>query len=159
MKALHLLSPAIIFILADCSNPDRSKLAHIDASLPASFNFNKMNVKVVSSSINERKSTMSTLYGNAIAMQILKNKEANQNGEVLALVTWKQQEDTHWFGARIPGKLLDVEVIKTTPGKSAGNPDINYQRFEGSKLILNTDTTGRSERIRYILAQQPSVMP
>jgi len=159
MKALHLLSPAIILILAGCSNPDYSKLIHADASLPASFNFNKMDLKVVSSSINETKSTMSTLYGNDIALQTLKNKEANQSGEVLALVTWKRQEDSHWFGAWIPGKLLAVEVIKTAPGKAAEGPEISYQRFEGSKLTLNTDTTGRVKSIRYILEQQPSVMP
>jgi hypothetical protein len=77
--------------------------------------------------------------------------------EILALVTWKQQSDEHWFGANIPGDLQTVEMIKTTPG--GPGTSINYQRFKGKNLNFNTDTLGRQARIKYIFDLKPSIMP
>ena len=33
-------------------------------------------------------------------------------GAVLGLVTWRQREDPHWFGARIPGSVVSVEFVE-----------------------------------------------
>jgi hypothetical protein len=27
------------------------------------------------------------------------------------LVTWREREDPHWFGARIPGEMVSVEFV------------------------------------------------
>ncbi|MET1056119.1 MAG: hypothetical protein ABWY16_12490 [Pedobacter sp.] len=159
MKAINILLPVLILLSAACSkHPDDADLMNEDAALPASFNFSKMGLKVISSSINQTRGTMSTLYGNDLALNTTKAGNPVHAGEVLAMITWKQKEDIHWFGARIPGKVLSLEMIKTT-GEQAGNIKTHYQRFEGKELVLKTDTTGNDQHIRYILAQQPSVMP
>lgn len=159
MKSIYILFPAMALVMASCSNrTDPAKLINKEASLPESFNFNKMNLKVVNSSINQKKATMSTLYGNDNALNALKADSGIRTNEVLAFVTWKQKEDEHWFGARIPGDLQSLELIKTTKDDS-GNDQITYQRFEGSKLTLRKDTIGNAQSIKYIFEQKPSVMP
>lgn len=159
MKSAYLFIPALIIFLSGCSQKDNTSLINTAASLPESFNFNQMGLKVINSSTNPKKETMSTLYGNDQALAAYKGNGGTQPGEVIALVTWKQQEDDHWFGAKIPGKLLALELIKTKAGQPANHPEIVYQRFEGSKLTLNNDTAGRSKSIAYILSQQPSILP
>jgi len=100
---------------------------------------------------------MSTLYGNGLALQkaIGFNKEL-VSGELFTLVTWKQQPDEHWFGANIPGDLQSVEVLKSN--SNGAIVVLNYQRYEGKTLVLTTDTLDKSERIKFILDQRPSVM-
>jgi hypothetical protein len=101
---------------------------------------------------------MSTLYGNPLALQKAAafNKEL-AGGELFTLVTWKQQPDAHWFGASIPGHLQSVEILKTQ--SNGTNVVFNYGRYEGKTLVLNSDTLYKSERIKFILDQRPSVMP
>ena len=101
---------------------------------------------------------MSTLYGNALALQKSKDlSEALVGGESFTLVTWKQQPDEHWFGANIPGDLKSVEVLKSN--SNGAIVVLNYQRYEGKTLVLTTDTLDKSERIKFMLIQRPSVMP
>jgi hypothetical protein len=159
MRANYIVLSALIISLASCSGNDEEQLINTKASLPASFNFNKMDLKVINSSINPGKSTMSTLYGNQPALEMMKSGKAHQGGEVLALVTWKQQEDEHWFGAKIPGALVGIELIKTSTAPNGGRPDLIYQRYAGSELVLNKDTTGKAKSIQYILGQAPSILP
>jgi len=159
MNTKYIVLPALILALAGCSNHDQSKLINKEASLPSSFQFNKMGLKVINSSINKKKETMSTLYGNDLALQSFKSNTPHTSGEVLALVTWKQKEDEHWFGAKIPGPLLAVELVKTANSGETTNPEIGYERFEGSSLTLNKDTTGRSKSIAIIFNQKPSILP
>lgn len=133
-------------------------LTNAKATIPTSFNFSKLGLKVITSSINKKQGTMSTLYGDPIA---LSNAEAVSKviapNEVLALVTWKQQADKHWFGANIPGSLQSIEMIKTI---SAGTVvTVHYQRFEGKDLNFHADTLGRETRIKYILGLHASIMP
>lgn len=159
MKLSYILFAAMAAVTAACSHPaDPEKLINKEASLPASFNFNKMGLKVVNSSINQQKATMSTLYGNDNALNALKAAKGVQPDEVLAFITWKQKEDEHWFGAKIPGNLQTLELIKTIKGTGL-SPQVTYQKFEGNKLTLVKDTTGNAQRIKYIFEQQPSVMP
>jgi len=129
------------------------------ASLPASFNFSKLGLRVLSSSVNHRQATMATLYGNDLACQAaLAGTGAAQPGEVLALLTWRQQADPNWFGARIPGALQSLELLRTGPG-STGRPAVTYQCFMGKNLTPQADTLHQQERIAYLLAQKPAVMP
>jgi hypothetical protein len=155
----HIILASLALILSACGdNTNHTELINTKASLPPSFNFPKLGLKVISSSINKKQGTMSTLYGNA---QALNNAETDNKVivpyEILALVTWKQQSDEHWFGANIPGDLQTVEMIKTTPG--GPGTSINYQRFKGKNLNFNTDTLGRQARIKYIFDLKPSIMP
>jgi hypothetical protein len=160
MKTNYIILAAMALVLSACTNRiPGEQLLNKKAAIPASFNFSKAGLKVITSSINKKNKTMSTLYGNDLALKNAISGAADHTaGENLTLVTWKQQEDDRWFGAMIPGDLQSVEVIKTTKS-NAGATLINYQKFESNKLILNPDTLHEQERIKYIFAQQPAVMP
>lgn len=112
-------------LMMSCSSKKEYEPFNQNASLPEHFDFNAMNLHVVTSSINHKKQIMMTLYGNASAMDELKDNAAkNENKEkILALVTWSQKDDPYWFGAKIPDHLLSVEVIKST-GPFSDNPGI-----------------------------------
>jgi hypothetical protein len=160
MKTSPILFAAFVLILSACNNrKPAQELLNKKAAIPASFNFSKAGLKVITSSINKKEQTMSTLYGNDLALKTAISGSTNYPpGENLTLVTWKQQDDDRWFGARIPGDLLSVEVVKTVTSNT-GNAIVSYQKFSGHELTPASDIPNQQERIKYIFAQKPSVMP
>jgi hypothetical protein len=55
----------------------------------------------ISMLVDRREGTMSLLYGNDAAR---------------ALLTWKQRDDPHWFGARIPGEAVRIDRSASNHG-------------------------------------------
>jgi hypothetical protein len=158
-NATTIILAAFCLLIGACSNNTNSSgNINTKASFPDSFKFSPAGLKVINSSINKKHGTMSTLYGNPLALKKAMgfNKEVVA-GEEFTLVTWQQQPDAHWFGANIPGDLQSVEVLKTT--SNGGTVAINYHQYEGKNLVLNTDTLHQGERIKYIFDQRPSLMP
>jgi hypothetical protein len=159
---MHATTIALAGLLAlsACSQPQvLSGQLNEAASLPPSFDFSKLGLRVLASSVNRRQATMATLYGNDLARQAaLGSNRTAQPGEVLALVTWRQKADPNWFGARIPGALQSVELLRTAP-RSTDRPAVTYQCFTGKDLTLRADTLHQQERIAYLLTQKPAVMP
>lgn len=159
MRWIYALMSAITLLNFSCSSHvDSTQLVNKAASLPASFQFEAKGLdKVITSSINRKQATMSTLYGNDPAFKhTLTNADSSYpDGSVLALVTWKQQEDQHWYGANIPGELQSIEVVKIN------GTTTTYEQFSGSTLTpaANTDTSLVNRRTRYILAEKPIVTP
>ncbi|MBS7565373.1 hypothetical protein KHS38_13255 [Mucilaginibacter sp. Bleaf8] len=152
-----IISAFAIFISCkQASNPDQ--LINQKASLPDHFKLSELHQKVITSFISKKDSTMSILYGNHEAYNALdSNVPSSLSGVSATLVTWRQQDDPHWFGARIPGDLLAVETIKAAgTGK---NTVLNYQRYTGKQLVKLADTTGRAGRIKFIMSQQASILP
>lgn len=128
------------------------------ARLPVSFNFDSLKLKVMASFINAKLGTISLLYANSpVIKNSYKVKRSHSAGEVMALITWKQQPDTNWFGARIPGALQTLELIEIIADPS--HPIITYKRYRGRNLLIDKDTLGQLTRTKYILELQPSVMP
>lgn len=158
MKALYSLLAVCTLMLTACSDNKPAELYNTKAALPASQKYNLDGLKVITSFVNKTKGTASTLYGNDLALNsaIDGNKSIAAN-EIFTLVTWKQQDDDHWFGAKIPSDVESVEVIRTAP--SGNNIAVNYQQLNGKALDLKTDTSGQAERVKYILGQKPSVLP
>ena len=155
---IYICFAGLIFFSAYDDNNNTAKQLNEKAEMPSTFKFDTLGLKVMATSINKKAGTMSTLYANPLALKNTISGAKNQEaGEVLTLITWKQQEDIHWFGARIPGDLLSAELIKTT-GK-ADNVITAYKKYEGKELTAIQDTTHQQDRINYIFAQQPSVMP
>ncbi|WP_114939583.1 hypothetical protein [Mucilaginibacter endophyticus] len=158
MKVLYSLLAACTLMLAACSDNKPVELYNTKAALPSSPKYNLDGLKVITSFVNKTKGTASTLYGNDLALKAaIEGNKIIAGNEIFTLVTWKQQEDDHWFGAKIPSDVESVEVVKTA---SSGNTvAVNYQQLNGKALDLKTDTSGQAERIKYILGQKPSVLP
>jgi hypothetical protein len=159
MKASTIALGALLALSA-CSQPKvPAGQRNAAASLPAAFDFSKMGLRVLSTFVNCRQATTATLYGNDLARQAaLGAPGATQPGEVLALITWRQQPDPNWFGARIPGALQSLELLRTG-NAGAGRSAVRYQCFVGKNLVLKADTLHQQARIAYLLAQKPAVLP
>jgi hypothetical protein len=117
---------------------------------------------VITSSIDKRQSTMSTLYGNSVAVQYARGSSLHDYppGSQLSLVTWAQREDQHWFGANIPGELKSVELLRV--GASADNGvSYSYELYEGSPLRRTSVSEGHSAagRAPFLLSLRAAVMP
>jgi len=61
--------------------------------------------------------------------------QAYPAGAVLGLVTWRQKDDPHWFGGRIPDAPASVEFV------AYGQAPV-YRYFAGSPLAEQADSGG-----------------
>ena len=142
--------------------PGTSDAINRDAALPADLPYQPFQWRVITSFIDKQHSTMSTLYGNdlAVGRARMSPQTPYPTGAALALVTWSQQEDRHWFGGRIPGKAESVEFVTVNAAK-AGKPAYSYQSYEGSPLSEIPAQSGAitQARIDSIVSQKASVMP
>ena len=116
----------------------RAEVVNNDAAnLPASLPYQPLGWNAITMYVDRKTRTTATLYGNETAMQAVQPRKetaaasAYSAGSVLALVTWAQREDPHWFGARIPDSPECVEVVQMT----ASGPATSYRRFAGAGLI------------------------
>lgn len=162
MKTIYLLITGCLLFLCSCTRRTKPEdNINQQASLPAGFDLNALHLKVLTSFINKKTGTMATLYGNEPAFNnAAKGWQNQQPGAILALVTWKQQEDQRWYGANIPGELQSAELVKTQAG--AGNTiTTGYQQFSGPQLaeVTTIDSATKQQRLQFLLAQHPAVMP
>jgi hypothetical protein len=117
--------------------------------------------KVVTSGVNPKSSTMYTLYGNDIAVLYARTSAGRNypDGAVLALVTWQQQEDARWFGARIPAQSKSAEFLSVRVPED-GHFSNAYRRYEGSPLREVASTERQTEaRVASLLSLRAAVMP
>lgn len=129
---------------------------NVKASIPGDFNFKKQGFKVVSLLIDKKAATISTMYGNDVAIESLKKGNLQQSsGMVIFLITWKQRSNPYWYGNNIPGPLTSVEMLTT----DRETKKVKYRLFKGSNLILTPNETQAEPRINFILAQKPSILP
>ncbi len=131
------------------------------ASLTGRLPWNPLQWKVITSLMDNRAATMSTLYGNDLAVRVARSGGRDYPpGSVLSLVTWRKQDDDRWFGAGIPGQVNSVEFVMVTAGPN-NQSSYSYERYEGSPLIKTSAVDGRSPTVRagYLLSRRASVMP
>ena len=110
--------------------------------------------------VDPKTHTTATLYGNDAAMQVQEcggaPSFAYPSGSVLALVTWAQREDPHWFGGRIPNTPLTAEFVQISSG---GNAHV-YRLFEGRTLVeRHPDAVDASQRTNFILNLKLAYLP
>jgi hypothetical protein len=128
------------------------------AALPASLPYQPLGWSPVTLYVDPNLHTMSALFRSSAAAQRSSTTPASgyPAGTVLALVTWGQREDPHWFGARIPGDPRSVEFVEI--GNSR-HPE-NYRRYAGSKLTeVRTTQEVAAQRIQFLLELTPARMP
>jgi hypothetical protein len=152
-------------MLAGCTVPNSrvstrpNDLAELGGGISALSN--PLLWKVVTSGVDPQSSTMYTLYGNDIAVLYARTSVGREypDGAVLALVTWQQQDDARWFGARIPARPESVEFLNVSvPG--GGHSSNAYRRYEGSPLREVASTESQNEaRVATLLSLRAAVMP
>jgi hypothetical protein len=162
MKMFIFLGTLFITVITGCAGKKTppADLFNQQASLPAGLSFHPLEWKVISSSFSKSSKTMSTLYGNDLAVTYARSGKGTTYpaGAELALVTWNQQEDQHWFGANIPATVRSVEHVSFPATGSAGPL---YEMYNGASLEKagSADTLMAQQRMAYIVAQKASVMP
>jgi hypothetical protein len=129
------------------------------AGLPTSLPHQPLGWGAITMFVDPKAHTMATLYGNDAAMQAVQARRTGPEypaGAVLALVTWVQRDDPHWFGARIPDQPQSVEFVQIAgSGQQPG-----YQRFAGPGLTADQGAGGAAaERTRFVLGLAPAQLP
>lgn len=142
--------------------PATHALPNYDASPLGDLPTNPLHWKIITSSISPGDSTMSTLYGNDVAVQSARTSQRTgyPAGAILSLVTWTQQEDPRWFGANIPHHVKSVEFVFVNAADS-GKPAYSYQSFDGSPLRKSSEEAGPTPGVRAqsLLIQRAAVLP
>lgn len=143
---------------------DRSEVTNEAAALPSSLPWQPLNWKPITMYVNRNDHTMTLLFGNELAMKAVEAQRGSgsftqpsySSGSVLALVTWKQREDPHWFGARIPDRPLSVEFVSITPQAS----EREYRLFAGDSLLEKSlDAYQAQANINRIVSLMPVGIP
>ena len=131
------------------------------AALPSSLPYQPLSWQGITMYVDPAARQIATLFGNDAAMQGVHPRgertvaSSYSGGSVLALITWYQREDPHWFGGRIPDLPKLVEFVQVTAGQR-----MSYRRFSGPALTEEQVTIDLSaRRIASILALAPAPLP
>ena len=156
-----LLMAALLAGLSGCTEHRTpvQQILNSSASMPAStLPMNPLSWRVLTSFANRGEHTMATLYGNDAAIESARSSGTYEDGAVVALVTWKQKEDPHWFGGNIPAAPVRVEFAQAAGASSTMR--WNYSRYEGKPLHAVTSTPDdQAQRINFLVSQRAAVMP
>ena len=131
------------------------------AALPATLPFQPLDWSAITMYVDPKTHITATLYGNEAAIKAIHAATQSQPssyplGAVLALVTWTQREDPHWFGARIPDLPQSVEFVRT----AAPNQPSTYRHFAGPSLTEDHPSASTTtQRTNFIQAQAPAWLP
>jgi hypothetical protein len=133
------------------------------AALPARLPYQSLGWSAITMYVDPANHTMATLYGNETALRSLNLRSTDTatapsypQGAVLALGTWIQRDDPHWFGARIPDAPQSIEFVEV--GLESGKN--NYRRFAGAELAPATvGTITEAARMNFILGLTPVRLP
>ncbi|MNI15284.1 hypothetical protein D3C81_595680 [compost metagenome] len=118
----YIVAALLLTLLVGCAqqNPTthavlglkESAAIHELADLPE----NPLLLHGITSRIQPKDGTLSTLYGNTIAYDHAHTKGAGNYpaGAVLYYVTWQSEADKQWFGANVPALIKTVEQVKFT---------------------------------------------
>lgn len=144
----------------------REVVNHKAATIPANLPYQPLSWGAITMYVDPGAHATATLYGNDSAIEAARSRRAASTGAskdleypadaVLALVTWAQREDPHWFGGRIPDIPQSVEFVQM---RGAGQQN-DYRRFAGPALAEDRNE-GRSaaERASFILGLTPVQLP
>jgi len=127
------------------------------AGLPTSLPYQPLAWSAITLYVDPATRTIAVLYGNDVAIRAVRSRSESSTypaGSVLALVTWAQREDPHWFGARIPDKPRAVEFVQVAAAGSLGS----YRRFAEESLLEEASVDG-GKRMEFIRSLAPAQLP
>src|ERR1700761_774768 len=109
MRVRAIACAAMLVAMCGCSGKKiaDADLYNVQAEVAAGLPYPVLEWKAITTVVDRGAEngagTTSTLFGNDAAVSAARAGTAYPAGAVLGLVTWRQREDPHWFGARIPG--------------------------------------------------------
>ncbi|MEI9972721.1 MAG: cytochrome P460 family protein [Ignavibacteriota bacterium] len=117
---------------------------------------------VITTMVDRPSSTMSTLFGNDIAVRYARANSQHDYpaGAQIALVTWTQQEDPRWFGASILAQVKSIETVTVSAGPDNRNT-YSYELYEGSPAVKTSASEDHSSgsRADLLLSLRAAVLP
>jgi len=151
MKLLFVTIIACI-ALASCDGPSKPTLS------PENI-FDSKDLHVITSLINKRMGTASTLYGNDLALAASQRQIKNHTaGEIYQFVTWKLHPNPYWFGGDINGVQNSLETVEVLPSKDK-QIAVRYTRTNNDHASPESLALDKQNRINFIFGQKPSVFP
>jgi hypothetical protein len=136
------------------------------AALPPSLPYQPLGWRAITMYVDPKTRTTATLYGNDAAIDGMDARGQTtvsgppattySAGAVLALVTWAQRDDPHWFGARIPAAPLSIEFVSfAATGRTA-----DYRRFAGAGLLEEYPVASEAaRRVSFMVGLVPARLP
>jgi mono/diheme cytochrome c family protein len=132
------------------------------ATLPASLPYQPLGWHVITLFVDPAAHATAILFGNDAAIAAVHARTsaggapAYPSGAVVALVTWVQRDDPHWFGARIPDGPQSVEFLKVDAKQEANS----YRRFSGGSLSEDPSAQAVApSRTSFIVSLAPAPLP
>jgi hypothetical protein len=135
------------------------------ASLPENLPYQPLNWSAITMYVDPNTRAIAVLFGNDEAMQTVRaarsspignaSDPAYAAGAVLALVTWAERDDPHWFGARIPDTPQSAEFVQMVAGGQT-----SYRRFTGTGLTEDHPSSSTAaQRSSFVLGLAPAWLP
>lgn len=135
---------------------DRGEVLNNAAALPANLPYQPLSWGAITMYVDPTTRSMATLYGNDAAVRAALARQSAPAGAVLALVSWAQRDDPHWFGARIPDTPQLVEFVQV----AAAGQSNTYRRFAGPGLVEdNNAASAAPRRTSFVLSLAPAILP
>ena len=133
------------------------------AALPPGLPYQPLAWNAITMYVDPQAHIMATLFGDPVAVTSIRTHGSASTGPkvypagaVLALITWVQREDPHWFGGRIADAPQLVEFIQVDAQGSAAS----YRRFDGSgpgEQAASSEMAAK--RAHFILNLAPATLP
>ena len=154
----HIVLFLAFILMVSCEQKSKEFL-NVNASVQQNdeLSENTLLMKPITSSIQPKDNTMSTLYGNEIAFNYAKeNSDSNYPKDaVLYEVTWKQKPDEVWLGGNVPKEIYSVEKIIFNENHLSV-----YEKYQGKPLkqVKINEEEGNSRK-DFIISQKMAVSP
>jgi hypothetical protein len=121
---------------------DGSDAWNAEAALPAGLSVDPSGWRAIGASFvgnDGAGGSMTTKFGNDAAVAHARGSDtgAYPAGAILARVTWSEQADREWFGARIPGAPRSIEIVRFSAG-DGGKVEPAYESFDGTSAARTT---------------------
>jgi hypothetical protein len=159
MRTLRIGCVGLALVLvAGCGHraPTEEDVLNGQARLPAGLPVGPLEWRAIASGADRAHGTMTLLTANDVAVKY-SGIGSYPEGSQLALVTWLQRDDPHWFGARIPGSFVSLEVVTVERGVD-GKLVAGYKRFAGEPAREVSDASAEQRKER-ILGLRAAEMP
>ena len=133
------------------------------AALSSKLPYQPLRWRPITMYVDETAATTAVLFGNTESASAVQEFLAAQKssapayspGSLLALVTWGQRDDPHWFGARIPGMPLSVEIV----GVGMDGKISLYKKYERGTSDLRSVNISDMHRAQFIEQLKPVSLP